>query len=199
MATTPGLALPYPVGTDLIMDGDNAIRALAERVEARLPWGVLPNGYAQVVADQAGITTAGADVTGLTITVSVAAARRIRLSSRTRSTFTVLTGSATATVQLYEGATLLAEWSMSHSGAGSIYTHGAEVILTPSAGAHTYKMRAVVNGGTMTVQGSATNPAFIMAEDIGPAVPTRRLRDDDRPDVDNALPDESEPEPEHHD
>lgn len=34
MATTPVYALPYPVGTDLIMNGDDAIRALAERVEA---------------------------------------------------------------------------------------------------------------------------------------------------------------------
>lgn len=36
MATTPIYALPYPVGTDLIVDGDNAIRELAERVEAIL-------------------------------------------------------------------------------------------------------------------------------------------------------------------
>lgn len=34
MATTPAYALPYPIGTDLIMNGDDAIRALAERVEA---------------------------------------------------------------------------------------------------------------------------------------------------------------------
>lgn len=34
MATTPG-GLPYPVGTDLVVDGDNAIRALAEAVEAK--------------------------------------------------------------------------------------------------------------------------------------------------------------------
>ena len=36
MATTPAYALPYPVGTDRVMDGDNAIQALAERVEALL-------------------------------------------------------------------------------------------------------------------------------------------------------------------
>jgi hypothetical protein len=33
-ATTPKYAFPYPVGTDRVMDGDNAIQALAERVEA---------------------------------------------------------------------------------------------------------------------------------------------------------------------
>jgi hypothetical protein len=31
--TTPKLALPYPLGTDRVADGDDAIKALAERVE----------------------------------------------------------------------------------------------------------------------------------------------------------------------
>lgn len=33
MATTPKLNIPYPVGTDRVMDGDNAMQAIAERVE----------------------------------------------------------------------------------------------------------------------------------------------------------------------
>lgn len=36
---TPKYALPYPVGTDRVMDGDNAMQALAERVEAVLGTG----------------------------------------------------------------------------------------------------------------------------------------------------------------
>jgi hypothetical protein len=32
--TTPG-GLPYPTGTDLVRDGDNAIQALAEAIQAR--------------------------------------------------------------------------------------------------------------------------------------------------------------------
>jgi hypothetical protein len=32
-ANTPKLAIPYPLGTDLLADGDNAIQASAERVE----------------------------------------------------------------------------------------------------------------------------------------------------------------------
>ena len=35
-STTPKYAFPYPIGTDRVMDGDNAIQALAERVEAVL-------------------------------------------------------------------------------------------------------------------------------------------------------------------
>lgn len=36
MATTPVYAIPYPVGTDRVMDGDNAMQAIADRVEAIL-------------------------------------------------------------------------------------------------------------------------------------------------------------------
>jgi hypothetical protein len=46
---TPKYALPYPTGTDRVMDGDNAIQALAERVEANVltgPWIGLPFGAA---------------------------------------------------------------------------------------------------------------------------------------------------------
>jgi hypothetical protein len=32
-AQTPTFAIPYPVGTDRVMDGDNAMQALAERVD----------------------------------------------------------------------------------------------------------------------------------------------------------------------
>lgn len=39
MATT-GRGLPYPVGTDFLVDGDNAIRALAEALDP--PWLALP-------------------------------------------------------------------------------------------------------------------------------------------------------------
>lgn len=34
-STTPKLGLPYPVGTDRLMDGDNAIQSLAETLETR--------------------------------------------------------------------------------------------------------------------------------------------------------------------
>ena len=50
-STTPVYALPYPVGSDRVRDGDNAIQALAERVEAVIAPGLVPAG---VVAPFAG-------------------------------------------------------------------------------------------------------------------------------------------------
>jgi microcystin-dependent protein len=43
-STTPVYAFPYPVGTDRVRDGDNAIEALAERVEAVLLPTLVPTG-----------------------------------------------------------------------------------------------------------------------------------------------------------
>lgn len=43
--TTSPLAFPYPTGTDRVMDGDNAIQALAEKVDDYLaPQGITPVG-----------------------------------------------------------------------------------------------------------------------------------------------------------
>jgi len=39
---TPFYAFPYPIGTDRVMDGDNAIQALAEKVESVLGKGTSP-------------------------------------------------------------------------------------------------------------------------------------------------------------
>jgi hypothetical protein len=41
------------------------------------------------------------------------------------------------------------------------------VIVTPSAGSHTYKLKAEVNDGSMQVVASAWEPCFILVEDIG--------------------------------
>jgi hypothetical protein len=37
MSGTTATGLPYPTGTDLVVDGDDAIRALAEKVTLQLP------------------------------------------------------------------------------------------------------------------------------------------------------------------
>lgn len=49
-ATTPIFALPYPTGTDRVMDGDNAIQALAEKVELLLGPAIgAPSGFRNVI------------------------------------------------------------------------------------------------------------------------------------------------------
>lgn len=57
MATTAG-GLPYPVGTDRVVDGDNAIRALAEALDPR----VTDTGWIAVTAFQNGFSGVGGSV-----------------------------------------------------------------------------------------------------------------------------------------
>jgi hypothetical protein len=50
-STTPKLAIPYPIGTDLLADGDNAIQASALRVEA-----ILGSPYRANIQKNVGVT-----------------------------------------------------------------------------------------------------------------------------------------------
>lgn len=49
--TTPLLGLPYPIGTDLLMDGDEAIRDLALAIESKLGPASSPVVYPAAVGD----------------------------------------------------------------------------------------------------------------------------------------------------
>lgn len=133
---------------------------------AQIPWGWL--GYAEVTADQTPIT-AEVDLTSLTVLVTVGTSRRIKITGRALAADT--NGLEVISLIVKEGATQLTTF---RSGSTvSTIAHGlvAEVVLTPSAGAHTYKLAMARQSGTGTVTmiATATVPAFILVQDIGPA------------------------------
>ncbi len=119
-------------------------------------------GYAEVMADQGSITTI-VDLTSLTATVTVAAGRRIRISAGCRHSNS---GANSNVLYIREGSTTLQTASLIGS-TSTQFLNGA-VVITPTAGAHTYKLSAETGGGTMTMRASSTSPAFILVEDIGP-------------------------------
>lgn len=123
-------------------------------------------GYAQVTASQGSITTE-VDLTGLAVTVTVAAGRRIRISGYGLFQSTVTDD--VCELRIKEGATLLNLWTGTVRPANINKTADAHVILTPSTGSHTYKLTAIRNSGTGTVTfgAAATLPAYILVEDIG--------------------------------
>ncbi len=134
---------------------------------ARLAGGWI--GYAEQTGDQGAITTE-VDLTSLTVTVTVGTGRRIRISARTLVVSTV--ANDIAALNIKEGA---AQLQTGRTGAlsGTAVSVGisADVILTPTAGAHTYKlaMARETGTGTLTNKAAATAPAFIAVEDLGPA------------------------------
>lgn len=125
-------------------------------------------GYAQVTTNQGGITTE-VDLTGLSVVVTVAADRRIRITGE------LLVESSVANdfirMDIQEGATQLHTAQVRIGAAGTFEFLSKSVVLTPSAGSHTYKLTLQRASGTGLVQadGGASNPNFILVEDIGPA------------------------------
>lgn len=132
---------------------------------ASIPAGVL--GYAQVAADQAGITTV-VDLTGLSATVTVASGRRIRVRGKVQLTSTVANDQV-GLIIAESGAQLDFSSETIIANGNQVFVF-CEVILTPSAGVHTYNLRAqrtAPGTGIVTMSATPTRVAFIIAEDIG--------------------------------
>lgn len=132
------------------------------------PGGALLNGYAQVIANQ-GPFTALTDLTGLAVTVIVAASRRIRVSGFVLLQSTV--ASDVVTLSLREGAaTLIQAQSPTPTTAATNIDVDAQVVLAPTAGSHTYKLSAQRAAGTgnITMFAGTQNPSWILVEDLGP-------------------------------
>jgi hypothetical protein len=125
-------------------------------------------GYVEVTADQSGITSI-ADLTSLSVTVTVGADRLIKITGCVRASNG--TASKAASLYIYESTTELqradAHLQDADIGAGITATR---ILNDPSTGTHTYKLRmASLIGGTATMRASADEPAFILVEDLGPA------------------------------
>jgi hypothetical protein len=131
----------------------------------KLPGGWI--GYAEVTANQAGIV-AETDLTSLTVTVTVGTSRRIRVRAQARASKSVADGNVVLYVK--EGATYLTGIDAQMANTTAETTIAGDVILTPTSGAHTYKLAMNLAGtGTVTMGAGAAYPAFILVEDIGPS------------------------------
>ena len=126
-------------------------------------------GYAEVTANQSGIGSTVTDLTGLSVAVTVGPSRRIRISARVLVTGTV--ADTVAALLIREGGTTLTQGRCHIIGSTSANGLTSEVVLTPSTGAHTYKLSAqwAAGSGTITIEAAAGYPAFVLVEDIGPA------------------------------
>jgi len=146
--------------------GTNGQRLVAASGETTgLVWQSTTLGYAQVVANQSSITSI-VDLTSLTVDVTVPAGARIRITGA--GTFTQASTSGSIELTIFEGATQLVEAMEQVPTAALQQAIYATVILTPSTGAHTYKLRArtATGAGAATLSAAATNPAYILVEMI---------------------------------
>lgn len=130
------------------------------------PWNVAwgEMGYAQLLADQSGITTI-TDISGLSVTFMAVAGREYKTTvscmvapSVSSVTITYITDGV-GTQKQQRNITVT-------SGQGAHYTAVRESGLP--AGSTTRKARLSAAAST-TVQANAIYPAFIIVEDVGPA------------------------------
>ncbi len=132
----------------------------------KLPGGWI--GYAEITANQTGITTE-TNVTSLSVTVTVNTSRRIQISCKAEMSSDTL--GDTMQIAIKESATMLNRAIAQCFGSGLALTLNTRAVVTPSAGSHTYNItaaRASGSGNTL-VAASSTSPAWILVEDIGPS------------------------------
>ncbi len=135
-----------------------------------LPWGELNS--VQVVAPQTGIGAGTPTaLTGLTLTITVVANRKIKITGLVEN----FSPSVTLVGGLYvydggTGGTLVGAYNFTPTGASN---DGAIIIVrtVPSVGAHTWALFANTSTGTMSMgaaSGTTTRAGMIQVEDIGP-------------------------------
>lgn len=132
-----------------------------------LPWGVM--GYASNPSNQ-GSVTAEVDATGLSVAFTAVANRRIKITLGWLAEASTGAGDILV-ARIKEGATELARQDVLQSATASTQGGGSTLIalVTPSAGAHTYKATwQRLGSGNLTVAASATSPFYLLVEDIGP-------------------------------
>ena len=126
-------------------------------------------GVAVVTATQDNIT-AEADLTGLSVTVTVPAGRRLRL--RAYAVASCASPDKRCFVRIKEGATILTT-AVENCGYTNVASATLEpsAIITPTEGAHTYKvtMQNATSADAMKLNASSDSPAYLVVEDLGSA------------------------------
>lgn len=146
-------------------NANDAIEAI-ETYALDLPLGQL--GYAEVTADQTAITSV-VDLTGLSAAVTAGSNRRIRI--RAQGQFYTDGSDHRVGFFIQEGATIIQQGNFLLSITSGAQLCSLEAIITPSSGAHTYKLTAqrTTGGGNVILFAAATRAAYILVEDIGAA------------------------------
>jgi len=132
----------------------------------KLPGGWI--GYAEGSTDQTGITT-NADVTGCTVTLTPDSSRRLKITGQV---FCEASGAAArASLAVFaDGAQVGAagQLRLETTGTAGRSTAHVTAVITPTSASHTYKLNMTAATGTLNLP-SATQLAWILVEDIGPA------------------------------
>lgn len=169
VVTTSGALPTGIVGRTVYTTDDHKLQVFAGatptlRPPWNLPWGI--QGIATTSSGQAGVTSSGADLTGLSVTFTAVANRRYRITG-----YVCLLKNTSAGLMRFlitDGSNTQLRLALLYAPtSGTYYNIHTSVVHTPAAGSFTYKLRASSDTNTMDVA-HGTDPGFILVEDIGP-------------------------------
>ena len=122
-------------------------------------------GYAERETDE--IFDAEEDISGLAVTVTTP----VLLDKRIKISFGINfqnndSATSNALVKIKEGSTTLRATKTPIVKTGTAYSFDASVLITPTAGSHTYKISCARNGGanTLYIRANSEQPAHILVE-----------------------------------
>jgi hypothetical protein len=124
-------------------------------------------GYASTATQQTGIGSAATDVTSATVTVTVPAGRRLRISGGCRLSQVSATGSVNLNL-VKAGSPFQTLFTGALSASALAMAHGVG-FDAPAAGSHTFKLQGQTSAGTLTIAANASIPTYIAVEDVGRA------------------------------
>lgn len=128
-------------------------------------------GLTQKTTSMTGTFAGEADVTGLSITVTVNSSRRLKITGYCQGWFSDTAGDRVE-MKVYRGATVLVSTRSRVQSANSTESNIVSIATdTPASGNQTYKVTLIrsLGTGTITFAGSTGDPSWIMVEDLGPA------------------------------
>lgn len=127
-------------------------------------------GRATATASQTTIGSTEVDLTSLSVTVTANASRLIKITGHIPAIENTV-ADGRFVLSIYESTTQLGEAVVCIPRTGASFASCTVfAFLTPSAGSHTYKLRGKSDqGGTATLNNTATAVAFIEVVDLGPS------------------------------
>lgn len=157
---------PVDPSTEVWYDTDASLPASPSSIPWNMPWGLVAR--AVKVANEGGFPTSATDISGLSLTFTANGGRWLKLSgylmcfqSVASAPVCTITDGANVVLQQQNLAPDTAPQAV------NLFT-----VIAPGAGSYTVKMRMNAGtGSTVTVLGSATFPATLLVEDVGPVVP----------------------------
>ena len=123
----------------------------------------------EVVTTQSAIQTTAVDLTGLTITFTLATQRRVRLEGSVYFVKAAPDTSAAVYLQITDNTNTQKQGGASWHGAPGHMRLTIARILVLAPGTYTFKLRGFTGAGFVNTNSNGAEPSYVQAIDLGPA------------------------------